>query len=67
MDIFYINTVIDSNGKYKLHKAGCPELPKIDNIRFIGIYNNYKEASGAAKKNFTDITGCEICCNGQPE
>lgn len=65
MDTYIINKNKDNKGNNEIHNItdNCGHLPKLENISFLGSFENENAAKIYAKNNgwpFAD--GCAFCC-----
>lgn len=63
MKKYYVNKKVQDNGDHEVHKEGCYWLPKFENRKYLGEFNNCKDAVKEAKKEYDQVNGCKHCSN----
>lgn len=63
MASYYVNKKAQSNGDHEVHKSSCQYLPNLDNRKYLGEFNNCKDAVIEAKKTYNQSNGCYTCSN----
>ncbi len=61
MASYYVNKNAQLNGDHEVHKEGCSFLPKEENRKHLGEFNNCHDAVKEAKKHYTLVNGCYYC------
>lgn len=61
---YYVNKQPESTGKHEVHQSGCPHLPSIGQLVYLGEFDSCSEAVMEAEKYFIHVEGCEFCCSG---
>ncbi|HFF1654981.1 MULTISPECIES: hypothetical protein [Providencia] len=56
---YYIQTIVEPQGGYKIHKLGCKNMPMASNRFYLGNFFNAMQAIEAAKKSHYKIV--KIC------
>lgn len=59
---YYVHTKTDDEGDYEVHVSDCSWLPNEENRKYLGNFNNCKEAVTEARKYFSPVNGCKHCC-----
>ncbi len=62
MQNYYVNQNAQPTGEHEVHKHGCAHLPDEANRKYLGLFNNCKEAVEEAKKHYDNVDGCFHCC-----
>jgi len=62
MVFFYLSNFYQKSGEHEIHVQGCPEMPEMDSLTYLGPFNNSLEALRSAQKRFEDVNVCEHCC-----
>lgn len=62
MALYYVTKNPIYNGKHEVHCASCKKLPPMATIISLGDFKDCIRATKEAKKYFTDIDGCLLCC-----
>jgi hypothetical protein len=60
---YYVNTHAQSTGEHEVHTGDCSYLPKAENRKYLGAFDNCKDAVAEAKKTYDEVDGCYYCCN----
>ena len=63
MKNYYVNTQAQSTGEHEVHSGDCNYLPRVENRRYLGAFDNCKDAVTEAKKTYDNVDGCYYCCN----
>jgi hypothetical protein len=63
MKSYYVNKDKQSNGDHEVHVASCIYFPKPENRKYLGEFDNCKDAVKEAKKTYSQSNGCKTCCN----
>tara|TARA_R110002020_G_scaffold383407_1_gene594035 strand:+ start:310 stop:510 length:201 start_codon:yes stop_codon:yes gene_type:complete len=58
---YYLNNRKQENGDHEVHKSGCDFFPS--DIKYLGEYDNCKDAVREAKKTYNQVNGCYYCSN----
>ena len=61
MTEYYVDTIEQDNGDHEVHKLGCRFMPKVKHRFYLDDCTNSIDAVHAAKKIFTQSTGCVFC------
>jgi hypothetical protein len=61
MASYYVNKNAQSNGDHEVHKEGCSFMPSEENKKYLGNFNNCKDAVTEAKKYDSQADGCYHC------
>ena len=59
MSLYYVNNKAQSNGDHEVHKQDCAYLPS--DRKYLGVFNNCKDAVAEAKKTYRQSNGCYWC------
>lgn len=61
---YYVNKLTTGNPNYnhEVHKSTCYYMPSLANREYLGYFNSCNEAIKEAKKRYTNVDGCAICC-----
>lgn len=61
---YYVNRSVSSNPNFnhEVHTEDCPYLPSTLNRDFLGCFSSSSEAIKEAKKKYSNVDGCAICC-----
>ncbi|WP_282920706.1 hypothetical protein [Ignavigranum ruoffiae] len=64
MKVYYFNINLDKHGNHVVHSQDCKYLPKIENRKLIGRYQDCEQALRAASYlNYqANFEGCHFCC-----
>lgn len=60
---YYVNTQAQSGGEHEVHTGDCSYLPNVENRKYLGYFDNCKDALAEAKKTYSNVDGCYYCCN----
>ncbi|WP_215222980.1 hypothetical protein [Echinicola shivajiensis] len=63
MVFFYLTNFLPSDEGHEVHVQGCPEMPKMDSLTYLGPFNNCHEALRSAKRKFSAVSTCPHCCS----
>jgi len=55
---YYVNP---KNYNHEVHSEDCSSLPNPENRKYLGIFNNCRDAVAEAKRTYPDADGCRIC------
>ncbi|WP_231706079.1 hypothetical protein [Labilibaculum antarcticum] len=58
---YYVNINAQSNGDHEVHKSSCSYLPSSENRKYLGHFNNCRDAMKEAKKSYNQVNGCNYC------
>jgi hypothetical protein len=58
---YYVNKNAQSNGDHEVHKEGCSYMPEDHNRKYLGNYDNCRDAVRKAKESYTQVNGCYYC------
>ncbi len=47
---------------HEIHAQGCPHMPDMLDLTYLGPFNNSKEAVRKAKLNYQEVKTCPECC-----
>jgi hypothetical protein len=59
MTLYYVNRNAQPNGDHEVHASTCEKLP--ENKKYLGTFENCKDAVKEAKKEYHSADGCRIC------
>lgn len=62
MTFFYITNFYEPSALHVIHALGCPDMPAMNELSYLGPFNNCSEAHRAASKKFENVKVCECCC-----
>lgn len=62
MATYCVNMNAQPNGDHEVH-TNCDHLPEPANQKYLGVFNNCREAVSAAKAYYSQVNGCYYCCN----
>ncbi|AWW31712.1 hypothetical protein DN752_17115 [Echinicola strongylocentroti] len=62
MTFFYLTNFYDQSLPHVIHALGCPDMPDMNELSYLGPYNNCSEALRSAGKKVTNATVCACCC-----
>ena len=63
---YCVNKKINTNRHHEIHNYGCRRLPKPENRKQLGRFDNCQSAVNEARKHYTHVDGCGLCspdCN----
>ena len=60
MDLYYVNTDSNNNGKHEVHKLGCDYFPI--NSTYLGPFIDLQDALAKARQYCPEAEGCHTCC-----
>lgn len=61
---YYIQTIMEPQGDYKIHKIGCKNMPMASSRHYLGDFFNVIQAIQAAKKSgYKLVKMCPCCIN----
>jgi hypothetical protein len=60
---YYVNKNPQFNGEHEVHSEYCQYLPQVDNRKYLGDFDNCKDAVNEAKKTYDKVDGCYFCSN----
>lgn len=63
MALYYVNKNAQSNGDHEVHKSGCNFMPAEENKKYLGSFENCRDAVLEAKKTYPQSNGCFYCSN----
>ncbi|QDH79507.1 hypothetical protein FKX85_10840 [Echinicola soli] len=63
MTFFYLTNFYSHSAPHIIHALGCPNMPDMNELGYLGPFNNCSEASRSASKKFDNIKVCECCCD----
>ena len=63
MALYYVNKNAQSNGDHEVHKSDCSFMPAEENKKFLGSFDNCRDAVREAKKTYSQSNGCFYCSN----
>lgn len=58
---YYVNKRANATGEHEVHKADCVHLPHLDNLVYLGAFENSADALAAAKEKYLEVDGCFYC------
>ena len=61
MKHYYVNTQEQSTSEHEVHTEDCFYLPKADKRKYLGYFDNCKEAIKKAKEFYDNVDGCKFC------
>ncbi len=61
MKHYYLNENAQPTGEHEVHTEGCIFLPEVKNRKYLGYFNNCKEAIKEAKTYYANVDGCFFC------
>lgn len=59
---YYVHTKAGSSGVNRVHCAGCPSLPSLEDRFFLGTFYAPLDALKQARKYYPRAEGCKNCC-----
>ncbi|WP_445455532.1 hypothetical protein [Flavobacterium sp. HNIBRBA15423] len=58
---YYVNKKAQLNGDHEVHTKDCIYLPSEENRKYLGDFDNCKDAVKEAKKTYSHSNGCKTC------
>ncbi|GGZ27259.1 hypothetical protein GCM10007049_20040 [Echinicola pacifica] len=65
MIFYYLSNFYKKTGAHKVHAMSCPEMPDMNELSYLGPYNNSGEAVRNASKKYENVETCEHCCGNK--
>ena len=59
---YYVNMNAQSTGEHEVHREDCSHIPNAENRKFLGNFDNCKDAVKKAKEYYSNVDGCYWCC-----
>lgn len=59
-NFYYVNNNAQPNGDHEVHIKECKYMPQ--SAKYLGYYDNCREAVNEAKKTYRQSNGCAFCC-----
>jgi len=63
MKKYYVNKNAQSNGDHEVHIQDCKYLPNPENRKYLGEFDDCKDAVKEARKTYSQSNGCKTCSN----
>lgn len=61
MSNYYLNTNMQANGDYEVHKEGCRYEPHLGNRIYLGNFFSCQSAVAEARRYRSQVNGCYTC------
>lgn len=59
---YYINTIVEHQGSFVIHRVGCKNMPVSSNRLYLGNFVNSAQALQGAKNTGYDQVKMCVCC-----
>ncbi|MDN3670060.1 hypothetical protein QWY93_12070 [Echinicola jeungdonensis] len=65
MIFFYLTNFHQKEGVHEIHAQGCPQMPGMLELTYLGPFNNPEEAVRKAKVKYDEVKTCPECCQSK--
>lgn len=62
-DHYYVSRYVLETYKYEVHRGTYHYLSATENRIYLGYFSDGREAIEEAKKYYSNVDGCFLCCN----
>lgn len=63
MVYFYLTNFHLKSAPHRIHAQGCSDMPSMEDLAYLGPFNNSDEALRNAERKYSNVQKCEKCCS----
>ncbi len=59
---YYVSNASEYEAVHTVHREDCYYMPADKDIKYIGVFESTKQATGYIQRSYQNVVGCYFCC-----